>query len=332
MPITRTPFVSILIPTFNEEGFISECLNSIFNNNFPHDKLEILVIDGGSTDNTIKEVGAFCSLNPEVKLIHNPKKIVPAAMNIGISEAKHSIILWLGAHAIYQNRYISNSVSTLLEEKCSSVGGVISPIGKTLVGQAIAAATTSKFGIGNAKYRNAKKRQEVDTVFGGCWLKENILSIGGFNENWVRNQDYELNFRLRKRIGPIILEPTIQCQYYCRETIPSLAKQYFQYGFWRFNTLLKHPKSFTLRQGAPLFLLVGLLLSLVMCLTSLKYALVIPVLYLLSTIIFSAKIAYEKKRPTYLLLLPFIFPSIHLSWAFGFVIASLSRLNNLQKI
>ncbi len=281
--------------------------------------MQIFVIDGGSLDNTAQEVKNLCNKHSEIELLLNPKKIVPVAMNIGVNSASHSIILWLGAHAIYDEDYITNSVQILISEKSASVGGVISPRGKTTVGKAIAAATTSKFGIGNAKYRHATRRQKVDTVFGGCWLKTNIEAIGGFNEAWVRNQDYEFNCRLREKVGPIILDPNIQCKYYCRETIQSLGKQYFQYGFGRFNTLVLHPNSFTLRQSAPVTLFLGLIASFVMYILNIGYPTILPIIYLTAIVLVTLKLTVIKRKPSFLLWLPLIFPTIHLSWACGFI-------------
>lgn len=320
------PKVTVLVPVLNEQGFIVECLNSVLNGSYPSENLEILVIDGRSTDGTQQEILMLSSLHSSIKLVDNPKKIVPAALNIGIKKASHEIIIWLGAHAVYDSEYLLRSVETLLEENCASVGGVITPKGKSYIGRAIALATTSKFGIGNAKYRHANQRQEVDTVFGGCWKKDSITRIGGFNESWVRNQDYEVNYRLRKEIGPIILEPSIRCIYYCRESIKKLAKQYYQYGFWRFNTIKKHPKSFTIRQAAPVMLFAGIVISIALALYNSNLALIIPTIYLSLAIVFAINIGIKNKWPNLLLLLPIIFSTLHLSWALGFFMSALSSL------
>ncbi len=317
-PKTTTP-VTVLVPTYNEQSFIIDCLDSIIEGDYPLEAIEILVIDGNSTDSTAELVTSYSKKHPFVKLLSNDKKIVPAAINIGLESASHNVILWVGAHGIYSSDYIINSVRVLKEEKCASVGGVITPVGKTKIGRAIAVATTSKFGIGNAKYRYATKRQSVDTVFGGCWNKDDALSIGGFNEKWTRNQDYEFNCRLRENIGEIILDPSIRCTYFCRETIRGLAKQYFQYGFWRFHTFKEHSSSFTVRQAAPLLLLFGTLLSVALLILDSKVGYLIPVTYLSIAILCSLTLSVEHKTPSYIFLLPIIFATLHFFWAFGFV-------------
>ena len=325
------PPISVLIPTFNEENFIKECLFSLVNGNYPTNLLEIIVIDGGSNDNTVEYIKTLSKSHTFIKCLHNPKKIVPSSMNIGLKKAKNDIVIRADAHALYDENYLVQSVLTLLEENCASVGGVITPIAKTVTGKAIAVATTSKFGIGNAKYRYAKKRQSVDTVFAGCWKKQNVEKIGGFNENWVRNQDYELNCRLRAEIGKIILNPNIKCQYYCRETIPSLFKQYFSYGFWRFYTFRQHPSSFTVRQAAPLLLLLGLIVSTLLCLYSVKLGLVIPATYVCANIIASLQLSLKNKNLKLLGLLPIIFMTLHLSWALGFTKSAIqSAFKNIK--
>lgn len=325
------PSLTVLIPTLNEEGFIDGCLSSIINGSYASEKLEIFVIDGGSTDRTVDIVDSIIESNPCIKVLHNSKKTVPTAMNLGIQNASHDHIVWLGAHALYDRDYLLNSISILLDEKCASVGGVITPIGKTWMGRAIAAATSSKFGIGNARYRHAKKREFVDTVFGGCWRKADIVNIGGFNEKWVRNQDYELNVRLRKNVGQIILDPCIHCQYFCRESLITLAKQYFQYGFWRFQTSIKHPKTFTIRQAAPILLFCGLILSLCIAPFTLLTALILPTIYISATILASVAISLHRKRISLLPALPIVLATLHLSWAAGFMRRGFNHLTKLDK-
>ena len=323
---TNKPAITVIIPTLNERGFIADCLHSVLANTYPKSALEILVVDGGSTDGTLQEVSDFIESNSIIRLLHNPKKIVPSALNLGIAAANHDLVIWLGAHAIYDKHYLSRSVNVLLEENCASAGGVISPIGKTTVGKAIAAATSTKFGVGNAKYRSAKTRQSVDTVFGGCWRKADILKIGGFDENWVRNQDYELNCRLREQVGEIILDPEIRFQYFCRESIPALAKQYFNYGYWRFNTFLKHPASFTVRQAAPLALLLGLLASVGLAIVGSSFAVIIPAFYLSTSMVISILLTIRDAKPIYLILVPLIFATLHFAWAVGFVTGMVTKL------
>ncbi len=287
---------------------------------YPIEKIEVLIIDGGSTDRTKKEVIELKLEGLDIKLLDNPKKITPAAMNIGVANASHELLMWCGAHAIYDLEYVRQSIQTLLDTPdASSVGGVIRPIAKTTMGNAIALATSSKFGIGNAKYRYATKRQEVDTVFGGCFRKADVLAIGGFNEHWVRNQDYEFNFRLRTQIGPIVLEPAIQCQYYCRESLGALAKQYHSYGYWRYNTLRSHPSSFTYRQAAPVLLCAGLAISSIGIALGYPLFWLLPAIYIAVSSAVATKAALKENKAVLAILLPAVFATLHLSWGTGFI-------------
>ena len=316
---TDIPLVSVLIPVLDEENYIIDCLESIAKGHYPLSRLEVLVIDGGSSDGTTDLVQTYILRHSWVRLLHNPKRTVPTAMNVGIAESRYDILVWLGAHAVYEPQYLIRSISMLQSENCAAVGGIIQPAGKTLTGSAIANATLSWFGTGRADYRHATTRMTADTVFAGCWYRKSLLAIGGFDETWVHNQDYELNHRLRTQVGPIILDPEIRCIHYCRESLDALAVQYFQYGYWRLRTLFRHPESLRMRQIAPVLLLLGLCVSAGMALYGSLLAVPVPAGYLLLTVFVSLCNAIAEKRFVYAFLLPLIFPVIHLSWASGFV-------------
>ena len=314
------PKISILIPTLNEEDFIEECVLSLMCDSYPLEQIEVLIIDGGSSDRTLEKITTLQQRFKQIKHIHNSKMIVPAAMNIGIKHASNPIIVWCGSHAKYDKDYLTHSVQALLSNTgCASSGGVITPIAKTETGKAIAIATCNQFGIGNASYRYATEKTIVDTVFGGCFYKSSVNTIGGFNEEWVRNQDYEFNYRLRTHVGNIVLDPSIRCQYYCRESIKKLAQQYYSYGFWRFRTLQKHPQSLTPRQTAPVLLVVGLTLSLILGLSGYIIGLLLPMIYITTNIVVSTFVAIKQKKWRLLTKLPIIFTTIHLSWGSGFI-------------
>jgi len=322
----KLPQVTVLMPTYNEADYIENTLSSIVDGNYPREKLQIITIDGGSSDQTIAKIQNFSLANNIViKVIGNPKKIVSSAMNLGISESSNEILVWLSAHADYHQDYILNSVLTLLEENCASVGGVIIPLGTTPMGKAIALATSTPFGIGNAKYRYASQRQKVDTVFGGCWFKSSIDKVGGFNEEWIRNQDYELNYRLRQKVGDIILEPSIKCFYFCRNSLAKLASQYFQYGYWRYKTTKLHPGSFGVRQAAPIALLIGLLMSFLVSFFSFGLALLVPIIYLSTNLLVTCFLALRERSLSILTKVPIVFLTIHLSWPLGFIKSSIDH-------
>lgn len=240
-------------------------------------------------------------------------------MNIGWQEAKHSLLVWVGAHAIFPQGYLNSLVSVKLTERCGSAGGVITPIGKSLIGRTIAAATQSWLGSGGAKYRYAKHRQPVETVYGGIFFKHEVDQAGGFNEAWIRNQDAEFNARLRKRVGSIILDPSIECHYYCRESFSGLFSQYFQYGYWRCKTFLTNPSSLGFRQALPVLLLLGFCLSFALLALGHPIGVVLPLFYAVTIFSVSAFIALRNKVRAFLFLAPITFGIIHFAWPIGFL-------------
>jgi len=313
------PQITVLIPTLNEEDYIEQCIRSVLDNEAVAQNIEILVIDGGSTDSTKDKVLKLSETYSQLKLLDNPRKIVPAALNIGVSNAKHDVLVWLGAHAIYDTDYIKNSVETLINTGAAAVGGVLTAKGRGPFGKALAFATSTKFGIGNAKYRYATKMQSVDTVFGGCWKKETVLKAGGFNEQWVRNQDFEFNQRVRDKVGEIILNPSIRVSYFVRETPRRLAKQYFEYGFWRYKTYQEHPASLGVRQVIPLCLVVSFVLSILVLPVNTTLAVIAPVFYASVVVLVSAFEVIRHQKMKHFLRLLVIYPVLHISWGMGFL-------------
>ncbi len=311
------PFVSVIVPMYNEENYIEYCLDSLINQTYPTDRMEVIVVDGMSSDRSREIVKIYQNNHSNVKLIDNPKRIVPVAMNIGIKNAQGEILIWMSAHSQFKNDFISRCVSLLQKTGAANVGGVLEAVGTNYLGKAIAIAATNPFGVGDALYRFSDKKRWVDTVFPGAWYKKTIEEVGGFNEDMVVNQDYELNYRLRKAGGKILLSPDIRCRYFVRSSLYSLMKQYFRYGFWRVKTLVLHPDSLRWRQiAAPLFVL-GLIISALLIPVSTTAAFIIPLLYFIFNV--SASIfAAVQKGLHYLPVLPVIFLIIHLSWGTGF--------------
>lgn len=228
--------VSIIIPCRNEEKFIGKCLDSIIAQDYPIDNLEVLVVDGMSEDNTRKIVKNYIQKYSFVKLLENPQKIVPTALNIGIKNAKGDIFIIMGAHSIYEKDYIFKCVKYLHAYDVDNVGGIgiTLPGDNTIIAKSIALALSHPFGVGNAYFRiGSKEPRYVDTVPFGCYKREVFDRIGLFDEDLVRNQDDEFNLRLIKNGGKILLGPDIISYYYARDSIHKLWKMYFQYGYFK---------------------------------------------------------------------------------------------------
>jgi succinoglycan biosynthesis protein ExoA len=313
------PFVSIIVPVYNEAAYIKQCLESILRNEYPRDRFEILVIDGGSTDGTHEIIEQMAKQYPQIIILKNYKRIQSVAMNIGIRNSRGEIIIRMDAHTLYAPDYIPRCVELLETTDAANVGGVLRAVGTNYISKIIAVAVTTPFGIGNAYYRYAEKEMWVDTLFPGAWRKSTLEELGGFNEEWAVNEDYELNYRLRKAGGKILLSPKIKCWYYVRPSLKALTRQYFRYGFWRAKTVVTYPDSLRWRQLAPPGLVISLLLSLGILPVKWMLGIIAPALYLAANLLASTWTA-SRKGWKYLPLLPFVFATIHLSWGIGFLV------------
>jgi cellulose synthase/poly-beta-1,6-N-acetylglucosamine synthase-like glycosyltransferase len=318
------PFVSVIIPCRNEEGFIEKCLDSIMLQDYPKYKMEVLVLDGMSTDGTRGLINDIMKVNEGIKMFDNPDKIVSRAMNMGINSSRGKVIIRMDVHSIYEKDYISKCVKYLYEQNADNVGGILItvPGGKTALAEAIAFALSHSFGVGNAYFRlGTTEPRYVDTVPYGCYKKEVFEKIGFFDEDLIRNQDDEFNFRLIKSGGRILLVPEIISYYYARDSLSKLARMYFQYGHFKPLVALKMGSVLTVRQLIPAIFLGSLVLSF---LSSLIFKpliwvfFVILFAYLLANLAFSSSIAL-KKGLRYLWVLPAVFSSIHISYGLGYL-------------
>jgi len=229
------PTVSIIIPTRNEEKFIEKCLRSFLDSDYPGELIEIIVVDGKSDDRTEEIVGKISSSDNRVQLIKNEKKITPVAMNLGIKASKGEYVFFSGAHSEMPSDYVKKCIQHALETNADNVGGVVKtePRVNSAVGRAIAEVLSHPIGVGGAKFRTGVSRPtEVDTVPFGCYKREVFDRIGYFNEQLVRNQDIELNLRLKRAGGKIVLFPDIEFTYFARSTYKDLWRNSFGNGYW----------------------------------------------------------------------------------------------------
>lgn len=249
------PLVTVVIPARNEEPYISPCLESILNGQYPLDRLEILVVDGCSDDQTRVIVSEFADRFPSISLLDNPSRTVPYAMNIGIRASHGEIIVRMDAHARYGKDYVALLVEWMDRLKADNVGGVwiTVPANSSACANAIAAVLSHPFGVGNAQYRigSAGVPCEVDTVPFGCYRRELFDRIGYYDEMLTRNQDDELNARLRRHGGRIFLVPQIEIEYIARDSLGKMIKMLFQYGYFKPLVAIKVGRPATLRQLVP---------------------------------------------------------------------------------
>jgi glycosyltransferase involved in cell wall biosynthesis len=259
--------VSITIPCRNEEHYIAKCLQSIVDCTYDKSHLTVFVCDGMSSDNTKAIILEFAQNYPFIHLIENSKKTTPFALNLGLKANNANIKIILGAHAEIYPDYINQCLQAFkFDEKIGCVGGVIENVYENQTAEIIGKAMSSGFGVGNAHFRTGQMDGFVDTVAFGAYKKEVFEKIGYFDEELIRNQDDEFNFRLLKHGFKIYLFRAIRSKYYVRASFKKLYKQYFQYGYWKVYVNKKHKTITTLRQIVPLLFVIYLIIGAILAL------------------------------------------------------------------
>lgn len=240
------PLVTVIIPVRNEGPFIAKCLQSIFSANPVAGGVEVLVVDGMSNDGTREILGDWCRRENNLKLLDNPERTVPAAMNIGIRAAAGKIIVRMDAHTKYAPDYIKQCLAALEQTGADNVGGPARTESTGYIQSAICAAYHSWFSVGGARFHDISYEGNVDTVTYGCWRRDVFDRIGLFDEQLARNQDDEFNLRLTRAGGRIWQSPKIISWYEPRGSLSALFHQYAQYGYWKVRVIQKHrlPASF----------------------------------------------------------------------------------------
>ncbi len=246
------PLVSVIVPCRNEKNHIEKCIRSILNQEYQSGKIEFIVVDGMSDDGTRDILMRIEEKDSRLKVLDNPRQVTPCARNIGIREAKGQYIGIMDAHSVYSPSYIQACIEILKEhpEICCA-GGPILSMGKGLFGQATAAAMSHPLGVGNAKHRFPDYEGYAEGACFPVFRKEVFDNVGLFDEDLVRNQDDEFNFRVTLSGRKIFISPRAQCRYYVREKPSQLFWQYFQYGYFKVVVLLKHRLPISLRHFAP---------------------------------------------------------------------------------
>jgi len=314
-----TKKVSIVIPCRNEEKYISKCLDSIINSNYDKNFLEVLVCDGMSTDNTRILLQNYKD-HTFIKVVDNQLQTTPIALNIGIRNSSGDVVIILGSHAEIYPAYIDKCVSILESDKSiGCVGGILENVLEDSTSSIIAKAMSSSFGVGNAHFRTGSKEGYVDTVAFGAYKREVFDKAGLFDIELVRNQDDEFNYRLIKNGYKIFLSASIKAKYYVRASYQKLAKQYYQYGYWKVYVNKKHGAITTIRQTIPplfvLFQISGITLSLFSKNVQLIY-LATNFLYLLIGLIAALRCKSKFSETPFIMM---TFMLLHMSYGLGYL-------------
>lgn len=331
MPSPERPIVTSVIPCRNEVRYIGQCLESLIGCDYPKDRLEVLVCDGMSDDGTRDIVAGYAARHGFIRLVDNPERITPCAMNAGIRESRGDVIMPMGAHAVYSPSYISQLVAALEQTGADNVGGVLVtlPANGRPLARALAVGLSHPFGVGNSYFRiGAAERRLVDTVPFGCYRRAVFDRIGMFDPELVRNQDDELNGRLVKQGGRIMLIPEVVSHYYARGSLGQVARMFYQYGYFKPLAAWKVGQIMTVRQLVPALFVAALATSGALAPWSGLARLVfagIAGAYAAAAVA-SAAMAVRKHGLRCAAALLLVFPVLHISYGLGSIVAVLERL------
>ncbi len=268
-PNASLPFVSVIMPVRNEGAYIERSLGSVLDQDYPAGLMEVIVADGRSDDDTREVFARLAAGHPNMIMIDNPGKFVATGLNRSVRISRGEIIVRVDGHCEIAPDYVSNCVRHLLAGGIAGVGGPMETIGETAIAQTIAVAMSSKFGVGGSSFRTVKDRNMfVSTVpFPAYWRKD-VLAAGPFDEELVRNQDDEYNYRLVASGKKILLAADVHSRYYSRSSLKSLWRQYYQYGFYKVRVMQKHPHQMSIHHFMPALLVAGLAVSIPLALFS----------------------------------------------------------------
>jgi len=318
--MNQWPSVSVVIPMLNEAASTGALLDGVLAQDYPRGRLEVLVVDGDSRDGSAAAVEAYAARDPRVRLLHNPRRIVPTALNIAIRAARGEIVCRVDGHTRVAPDYVRVGVETLQRTGADNVGGAMHAVGGGWFGDAVAVATGSRFGIGSYFHYGTDERA-VDTVYLGMWPRRVFERVGLFDEELVRNQDDEFNYRLRKAGGRIVLTPGMRSWYQNRQSLTGLVRQYYEYGLWKVRVLQKHPRQMSWRHFVPPALVAGLAALTALGSLSPRAALAARTLfgvYAAAVLSVSAGLALRRGLRAWLAT-ALAFMSIHMAWGAGFV-------------
>jgi succinoglycan biosynthesis protein ExoA len=311
------PFVTLAVPSYNEEQYIEACLRGLLSQDYPADRIEILVADGGSTDRTREIVDRVAADDARVRLLDNSKhRIQACGLNLCITESKGEFILVIGVHAEYARNYVSALVQEFQRTGADVAGGAARMKARTFFQRCLSAAFDSPLAVGGAAYRSAAKEGWVDTVFPGAFRRSILEKVGAYDGQAAINEDAELQQRVLAAGGRIFLSREVVVHYYPRKSIGLLAKQYFRYGEGRARTFLIHKRFPVLRPAIPfLTLTAGVVIA---AIPPVRFLLVPAVIAYLAAISFEALRLGTRVGMQAVPIVWAVLPTLHFSHAIGF--------------
>jgi succinoglycan biosynthesis protein ExoA len=301
--------VSVIVPARNEEDSIGAALAALRRQDHP--ALQIIVVDGGSTDGTVAVVRRHMAEDPRIELLHNPRQVIPSALNIALAAARGRWLVRMDAHSTVDETYVSAAVTRLREGRWGGVGGRKDGAGTTPAGRAIAAALGSRFGVGGSVYHYGTEEQRVDHIPFGSYPTELLRRLGGWDEHLVCNEDYELDYRVRRLGAVLLFDPRLRISWQNRQTLGSLYQQYRRYGAGKLDVACLHPDSLRLRHVIP--------------------PLLVPYLAAAGAVaVASVRTARTLEDPAARPYLPAAFVAMHVGWGVGVWSRAVQRLRGAR--
>ncbi len=310
------PTVSVIIPARNAEATIESTLCSLSDQDY-EGGIEVIIADGSDTPAMSELIRKRSYPKIELILIANPEKDLIPGANASFRVAGGDIIMRCDAHTVLPPSYVRRAVKTLDDTGAANVGGLQKAVGATFFEKAVALAMTTPLGVGDSRHRLGGKEGPADTAFLGTFRRETLEEMGGYDSSLIWNEDYEINYRLRKRGETVWFDPELVVEYKPRGSLWTLVRQYFNYGRGKSSVIIKHPASTRLRHLAAPGLVLALAGAAGLTFAGLWEALAIPLAYAL-TILGGAAVVGFRRRDAAAVLLPLVLPAMHLSWGFGF--------------
>ncbi|MFM2077679.1 MAG: hypothetical protein RJA49_1569 [Actinomycetota bacterium] len=307
------------MPVLNEAPHLETAVAAVLTQEYPH-PFQVCLAIGPCNDGTEAIAVALEQREPRVTVVPNPTGRTPAGLNAALSASSGDVVVRVDGHAQLSPGYIRRAVATMERTGAVNVGGVQRAEGVTPFERAVAAAMTSRAGTGGARFHVGGHEGPVDTVYLGVFRRSAVESVGGFDERLTRNQDYELNIRLREAGGTVWFDPELWVSYRPRGTVRKLASQYFQYGQWKRAVLRLHPDSLKLRQAAPVIITVAVVGGCLGALWS-PWLLAVPAGYF-GAVAAAALLEGPRQAPRVAVALA----TMHLSWGAGFLLARPGRM------
>ncbi|WP_407702195.1 glycosyltransferase family 2 protein [Streptomyces specialis] len=315
--IPTPPSVSVIMPVLNEERHLRDSVRHILEQDYAGE-LEVVIALGPSSDRTDAIAAELVAADPRVRTVPNPTGRTPAGLNAAIAASRHPVVVRVDGHGMLSPDYIATAVRLLAETGAANVGGIMHAEGENDWERAVAAAMTSRIGVGNAAFHTGGEAGEAETVYLGVFRREVLEELGGYNEEFIRAQDWELNYRIRRSGRRIWFSPELLVSYRPRPSVRELAKQYRNYGRWRRVVARYHAGSINPRYLAPPAALVAIAAGVVAGAVLTPWGLVVPAGYLAGIILGS--LPAGKGLPAGARLrVPVALATMHMSWGWGFL-------------